>query len=76
MRKFINILFVALILGFTSCEGFLDRAPLDKPRTDGDLNTEDALALINAAYQPLQWPKLYNMRIFSFSFHTTVSCLM
>lgn len=65
MRKFINILFVALILGFTSCEGFLDRAPLDKPSTDGDLNTEDALALINAAYQPLQWPKLYNMRIWT-----------
>ena len=59
---------IALMLGVlmvTSCEDFLDKAPLDTISTEAKLTGTDALALINAAYQPLQWPKIYNMRIWT-----------
>lgn len=59
---------IALIFGvmiFTSCEDFLDKAPLDTIGTESELNETDAIALVNAAYQPLQWPKIYNMRIWT-----------
>ncbi|GHT13350.1 membrane protein [Bacteroidia bacterium] len=49
----------------TACEKFLDKAPLDAIGSDTELNETDAVALVNAAYQPLQWPKLYNMRMWT-----------
>lgn len=56
------MLFAAL-----SCsDDFLDKAPLDSINTDNFYQTEeDAIAAINGAYQPLQWPKLYNMRMWT-----------
>lgn len=58
------VLAAALIV---SCsDDFLEKAPLDSINTDNYFqNEEDAIAAINGAYQPLQWPKLYNMRIWT-----------
>lgn len=53
----------ALVL--SSCN-FLDRKPWDSVDTTNGFQTEaDAIAAVNACYQPLQWPKLYNMRIWT-----------
>ncbi|KAA6333841.1 RagB/SusD family nutrient uptake outer membrane protein, partial [termite gut metagenome] len=64
-----TLLFSCLGLGslwvFSSCEDFLDKSPLDAIGSDTELNATDAIALINSAYQPLQWPKLYNMRMWT-----------
>ncbi|MDP4276833.1 MAG: RagB/SusD family nutrient uptake outer membrane protein [Bacteroidota bacterium] len=66
MKKISYILALLLgVMAFTSCEDFLDKAPLDTISTEAKLTGTDALALIDAAYQPLQWPKIYNMRIWS-----------
>lgn len=65
MKKILNICTLGLMLLATSCNGFLDKAPLDKVSTDGTLSEKDAIAMVNAAYQPLQWAKLYNMRIWT-----------
>lgn len=62
---FFTTLTLSLLLAFTSCEDFLEKAPLDKVSTDGTLTEADAIAMVNAAYQPLQWPKLYNMRMWT-----------
>ena len=53
----------ALVL--TSCN-FLERQPWDSVDTTNGFQTEaDAEAAVNACYQPLQWAKLYNMRIWT-----------
>lgn len=56
-----------LIIGLTSCsEEFLTKAPYDTVNTSNFYETEsDAIAAINAAYQPLQRPKLYNLRMWA-----------
>jgi starch-binding outer membrane protein, SusD/RagB family len=63
--KYIFILFGLLIV--VSCsDSFLNKAPLDSINTSNFYQTEDdAIAAINGAYQPLQWPKIYNMRIWT-----------
>lgn len=65
MKKLINICAFSLALLAASCEGFLDKTPLDEVSTDGEMSEKDAIAMTNAAYQPLQWPKLYNMRMWT-----------
>jgi starch-binding outer membrane protein, SusD/RagB family len=63
-----NILILAMMLFvtvLTSCDDFLDKTPLDSVGAESELNEKDALALVNSAYQPLQWPKIYNMRIWT-----------
>lgn len=66
MKKIIdNIILVLFFAATTSCEDFLDKRPLDMVGSDTELNETDAVALINSAYQPLQWPKLYNMRMWT-----------
>lgn len=66
MKKTIHIIIVFItVTFFISCDGYLDKVPLDKVSSDGDLNKKDAIAMVNAAYQPLQWPKLYNMRMWT-----------
>ena len=66
MKKIILLTTVVVFAAMLqNCEDFLEKAPLDTISTDCELNETDAVALINAAYQPLQWPKLYNMRIWS-----------
>lgn len=63
MRKIFTIIAVLAIA--VSCKNFLDKAPYDSVGTSTQLSSDDAVALVTAAYQPLQWPKLYNMRIWS-----------
>ncbi len=65
-NKFIiTFLVVAIIIGGCS-KSFLEKAPLDSVNTSNFYNTaDDAVAAINAAYQPLQRPKLYNLRMWT-----------
>ncbi len=64
-----NIFFtlVLVIALFTSCsKDFLIKSPEDSINTANFYQTEaDAIAAINGAYQPLQWPKLYNLRLWT-----------
>ena len=63
MRKILCILLTALVLA--SCN-FLERQPWDSvDTTNGFQTAADAEAAVNACYQPLQWAKLYNMRIWT-----------
>lgn len=64
--RYLFISLIAIIL-FTSCEeDFLNKAPEDSINTANFFVTEsDAVAAINGAYQPLQWPKLFNMRMWT-----------
>lgn len=63
--KYISILFLVLI--GTGCQkSFLEKSPLDSINSSNFFQTEsDAISAINGAYQPLQWPKLYNMRMWT-----------
>jgi tetratricopeptide (TPR) repeat protein len=62
--KYISVLL--LLVCFTSCRKYLDKVPLDSVNTENFWKTEeDAIAAINGAYQPLQWPKLYNLRLWT-----------
>lgn len=62
--KYSVVLLLFAALG--SCKKYLDKAPLDSINTANFFKTEeDAIAAINGAYQPLQWPKLYNLRIWT-----------
>jgi starch-binding outer membrane protein, SusD/RagB family len=55
------LLFVAM-----GCEDFLEKSPLDTVNTENFYQTaDDAIAAVNAAYQPLQRPKLHNMRMWT-----------
>jgi starch-binding outer membrane protein, SusD/RagB family len=67
MKKLKYIITIALVVLFTACsDDFLNKAPLDSINTSNFFQTkEDAIAAINGAYQPLQWPKLYNMRMWT-----------
>lgn len=68
MKKIVYFpLYVVLILTLllAGCD-FLNRSPYDSVDTSQGFQTlADAEAAINAAYQPLQWAKLYNMRIWT-----------
>lgn len=62
--KYIFIAFATAIL--PACSDFLDKVPQDSINTSNFFKTEaDAIAAVNGAYQPLQWPKLYNMRMWT-----------
>lgn len=66
MRIIKYIAVLVLITTVSSCKKYLDKAPLDSINTANFYKTEsDAITAINGAYQPLQWPKLYNMRIWT-----------
>ena len=57
---------VMAFMAFSCSDEFLEKAPLDTINTENFYQTEeDAIAAINGAYQPLQWPKLYNMRMWT-----------
>lgn len=63
-KKYITAFF--LMLAVMGCEDFLDKHPLDTVNTENFYKTaDDAVAAINAAYQPLQRPKLHNMRMWT-----------
>lgn len=58
--------FILLLVVFFGCKKYLDKAPLDSVNTENFWKTEeDAISAINGAYQPLQWPKLYNLRLWT-----------
>ena len=65
----IKIYFSVLLLStlLSGCgKDFLEKSPEDSINTANFFQTEsDAIAAINGAYQPLQWPKLYNMRMWT-----------
>lgn len=60
-------LFIALTLASVQCSSdFLETAPPDTINTANYPQTaEDLITLVNGAYQPLQRPKLYNMRMWT-----------
>lgn len=58
------LLIAGLLLA--GCSKYLEKAPLDSVNSENFWQTEsDAISAINGAYQPLQWPKLYNLRMWS-----------
>ena len=66
MKKLHYILFLFLLPVVQGCSKFLDKTPLDSVNTENYwLTASDAINAVNGAYQPLQWPKLYNMRIWT-----------
>src|SRR5690606_21640561 len=57
---------LALTLVSACSEDFLDKQPLDTINTENYPKTgEELVTVVNGAYQPLQWPKLYNMRMWT-----------
>lgn len=64
-RIYIKILAAALFVCILpSCEDFLSRTPYDAVAAGTSFVTEDdAVAAVNGAYQPLQWAKITNMRL-------------
>ncbi|WEK37895.1 MAG: RagB/SusD family nutrient uptake outer membrane protein [Candidatus Pseudobacter hemicellulosilyticus] len=57
---------LTLVLLAGGCSKFLDKTPLDSVNTENYWLTDaDAINAINGAYQPLQWPKLYNLRMWT-----------
>ncbi len=65
MKKIFYMALAAMPLWLGSCSKFLDKEPLEDPSAESVKDASAAVAMINAAYQPLQRPKLYNMRIWS-----------
>lgn len=65
MKKIKYSYIVICIILLTSCSDYLDRLPLNGVSSDTEINTEQAIALTNAAYQPIQWMNLYNMRLWT-----------
>lgn len=65
--KLIKYFLIAVVAAlFSACSDFLDKVPQDTINTSNFFQTEaDAIGAINGAYQPLQWPKLYNMRMWT-----------
>jgi hypothetical protein len=66
MKSFLYIPVISAALLMTSCSKFLEKTPLDSVNSSNFWQTEDdAIAAVNGAYQPLQWPKLYNLRMWT-----------
>lgn len=65
--KLATYILVFLTAGtMSSCSKFLDKTPPDKINAGNYWQTAgDAVSGINGAYQPLQWPKLYNLRMWT-----------
>ncbi|WP_093025237.1 RagB/SusD family nutrient uptake outer membrane protein [Pustulibacterium marinum] len=65
-RKILYITFIACTLMCGCSDDFLDKQPLDTINTANYPKTaEELISVVNGAYQPLQWPKLYNLRMWS-----------
>jgi hypothetical protein len=66
MKVIQTIFFIVLVLSMGSCKKYLDKVPLDTINSSNFFQTsEDAINAVNAAYQPLQRPKLYNLRMWA-----------
>ena len=57
---------VLLLLSVGCSKDFLEKQPLDTINTENyPSNAEELVTLVNGAYQPLQRPKLYNLRMWA-----------
>lgn len=65
MKKIIYTGLLLLASMMISCSDFLDKESYEDPNAEGINDEASAIAMVNAAYQPMQRPKLYNMRIWS-----------
>lgn len=66
MKKGIYISVICTFLFLAACQKYLVKTPLDSVNTSNFFRTpSDAVTAINSAYQPLQWPKLYNLRMWA-----------
>ena len=65
MKKIIYIGIITITTIFSSCSDFLDKTPYEDPSAEIVKDEASAIAMTNAAYQPLQRPKIYNMRMWS-----------
>src|SRR5690348_14273790 len=66
MTQIKYIALVCMLFLVTACQKYLVKAPLDSVNTVNFFQTpRDAISAINSAYQPLQWPKLYNLRMWA-----------
>ncbi len=65
MKKIIYTGFLLLAFIMSSCSDFLDKEPYEDPSAETIKDEASAIAMTNAAYQPMQRPKLYNMRIWA-----------
>src|SRR5690606_38777426 len=66
MKTIKYTVYIFSLLLISSCGKFLEKVPLDSVNSSNYWRTEeDAIAAINGAYQPLQWPKLYNLRLWT-----------
>ncbi len=66
MKSLLYIPVISAALSIAGCSKFLDKKPLDSVNSSNFWQTEDdAIAAVNGAYQPLQWPKLYNLRMWT-----------
>ena len=67
MKKIKIALYALLTLTMVNCsDDFLDKTQPDTINTGNYPKTgEEPISLVNGAYQPLQRPKLYNMRMWS-----------
>ena len=66
--KLIKYFSIAILVSMVvACkDSFLKKSPEDSINTSNFFQTEnDAISAINGAYQPLLWPKLYNMRMWT-----------
>lgn len=66
--KFIKkIVFVLVVFACTHCSSdYLEKTPLDTVNTSNyPSNAKELITLVNGAYQPLQRPKLYNLRMWT-----------
>ncbi|TXD82660.1 RagB/SusD family nutrient uptake outer membrane protein [Subsaximicrobium wynnwilliamsii] len=65
MKNLIYLIVVA-ILCIGCSDDFLDKQPLDTINTENYPQTaEELVTVVNGAYQPLQRPKLYNLRMWT-----------
>lgn len=65
MKKIIYIGFLLLTCALISCSDFLDKESYEDPSAETIKDEASAIAMANAAYQPMQRPKLYNMRMWA-----------
>lgn len=65
MKKIVYIGFLSLLTMIAACSDFLDKVPYEDPSAEVLTDEASAIALVNGAYQPLQRPKLYNMRMWT-----------
>jgi hypothetical protein len=66
MKVVFSIVITAMVLTISGCKKYLDKVPLDSVNTSNFFQTaDDAVNAVNACYQPMQRPKLYNLRMWT-----------